>query len=51
MRSDYINLLIVHIKMGWYGLSTFLEKIDDSDLEGVKVKSHKKAHVSILERS
>ena len=48
-----INLLIVHINTvgGWYGLFTFLEKINDSDLEGLKVTSHMEAHISILERS
>ena len=50
MRVYFINLLIVHINRWAVCLFTFLEKINDSDLEGLKVTSHMEAHISILKR-
>ena len=51
MRINFINLLIVHINRWMVWFIYFLEKINDSDLEGLKVTSHLDAHISIFERS
>ena len=52
VRGNFINLLIVHIKGACNGFNIFfLEKINVSDLEGLKVTSHIDVHITSLERS
>ena len=52
VRCNFINLLIVHIKGVCNGFDIYiLEKINVSDLEGLKLTSHIYVHISSLERS
>ena len=51
MRVYFINMFIVHINRWMVWFIYFPEKINDSDLEGLKVTRHMEAHISILERS
>ena len=52
VRGNFINLLIVHLKGVFNGFNIyFLEKVNDSDLEGLKITGHIDAHISSLEWS